>query len=234
MLEANRIDHREDKENQTGPTLYALLRQGKVARVSCLHPRGRVLFAEGDPPKGVFILRAGIVSISASSRDGRIVILRTARPGDIVGLNSVLRNCGHDTTVKTISACHTEFILRSELLQLLERDLTAAQIIARALSQELTELTHRAKTLLLAESVNARLARLLLEWARPNDSDPLQPMICDRLFTHEEIAQMLCSSRETVTRLLATLNRRRIVRSTADSILICDLLALQEIASKSS
>ena len=55
-------------------------------------------------------------------------------------------------------------------------------------------------------------------------------MRLNKVFTHEEIAQMICSSRETVTRLLATLSRQQVIRVTSDSILIRDRLALEKIA----
>jgi CRP/FNR family transcriptional regulator len=77
--------------------------------------------------------------------------------------------------------------------------------------------------LLLPQTADARLAKLLLEWSED------APQIT-KSFTHEEIAQMICSSRETVTRLLANLNRRRIIGVTSDSILISDRAALQKIA----
>jgi CRP/FNR family transcriptional regulator len=77
--------------------------------------------------------------------------------------------------------------------------------------------------LLRPQTADARLAKLLLEWSED------APQIT-KSFTHEEIAQMICSSRETVTRLLANLNRRRIIGVTSDSILISDRAALQKIA----
>jgi CRP-like cAMP-binding protein len=55
-------------------------------------------------------------------------------------------------------------------------------------------------------------------------------MRLDKVFTHEEIAQMICSSRETVTRLLASFNRSRLIRMIPGSILICDRAALQKLA----
>jgi CRP/FNR family cyclic AMP-dependent transcriptional regulator len=65
----------------------------------------------------------------------------------------------------------------------------------------------------------------LLEWSR-------QSARVDRIFTHEEIAQMICSSRETVTRLLASMSRRKIIEITSDSILIRDNAALERMALK--
>jgi len=152
-----------------------------------------------------------------------------AQAGDVLGLNSVLRNCFYDTTVKTLEPCRTDFISRGELLELMHTQ-AGAQAILKVLSRELTELTDRAKLLLLPQTVKGRLAKLLLEWTNGNNSDASRTMRLDKVLTHEEIAQMICSSRETVTRLLASLSKQQVIRVTADSILICDHSALENIA----
>jgi CRP-like cAMP-binding protein len=92
----------------------------------------------------------------------------------------------------------------------------------KILSRELNELTERAKLVLLPETVNARLARLLLEWST-------QAAQFDKILTHEQIAQMICSSRETVTRLLAVLSKQQVIRVTSGRIWILDRLALEKI-----
>jgi len=168
-------------------------------------------------------LRTGRATVSISSSEGRLVILRVARAGDVLGLNSVMRNASYNTTVKSIESCRTEFIPRKDLVALMERNQSTAQAIAQLLSREVAELTDRVRSLLLPQTANARLAKLLLEWSE-------HAIEVTKRFTHEEIAHMICSSRETVTRSLAILNRRRIIRVTSDSILISDRAALQKIA----
>ncbi len=93
------------------------------------------------------------------------------------------------------------------------------------LSSELTELTNRTRSLLLPQTAGGRLAKLLLEWSRQNGSST--PEQIDKAFTHEEIAQMICSSRETVTRLLATFSRRQIIQINSGNILIRDRASLE-------
>ena len=156
-------------------------------------------------------------------------MLRLAQPGDVLGLNSVLRNCPYDTTVKTLEPCRTDFIARTELIGLMQQH-SVAQAISDLLSRELSELTERAKALLLPQTVNGRLAKLLLEWSEENGSGTSATARVDRVLTHEEIAQMICSSRETVTRLLASLSKQQVIRVTTDSILICNRGALEHIA----
>jgi CRP/FNR family transcriptional regulator, cyclic AMP receptor protein len=209
-------------------SLLQAIRASNISPLNSLHGCGKVFFTEGEPARGVYLLRTGRAAVSIWSSEGRVVMLRMAEAGDVLGLNSVLQGDLYDATVKTLAPCRTDFISRSELLEVMRRSQTGAQAILRILSRELTELTDRAKLLLLSQTVRSRLARLLLEWAGKNGGEA-QSLRLDKIFTHEEIAQTICSSRETVTRLLATLRRERIIRISSDSIVILDRLALERM-----
>lgn len=176
------------------------------------------------------ILRSGIATSSISSHEGRVVILRIALAGDVLGLNSVLRISSYNTTVKTIEPCCTDFISRVDLVKLVDRSKPATCAILKILSQELTELADRTTSLLLPKTAVARLAQLLLEWCEESGGNNSRIVQIHKNFTQEEIGQMICSSRETVTRLLAMLSRRQIVQITADRIVIQDRPALQNLA----
>lgn len=231
MPSASQIEVDQPSRGQSDADLYSLIREihgSNIHNLNTLHGRGTVLFAEGEPARGVYILRTGRATVSISSSEGRIVMLRIAQTGDVLGLNSVLRNGSYDATVKTLEPCRTDFISRVELIALMQQSQSAAQAILKILSRELTELTERAKLLLLPQTASGRLARLLLEWSNGNGAETVR---LNKVFTHEEIAQMICSSRETVTRLLATLSRKQLIRVTSDSILIQDRLALEKIGS---
>lgn len=231
MPSAKQIEVDEPSGSQTDPDLYSMIREihgSNVYNLNSLHGRGTILFAEGELARGVYILRTGRATVSISSREGRIVMLRAAQTGDVLGLNSVLRNGSYDTTVKTLEPCRTYFISRDELIEFMQQSQSGAQAILKILSRELAELTERTKLLLLPQTASGRLARLLLEWSNGNSAETVR---LNKIFTHEEIAQMICSSRETVTRLLATLGRQQVIRVTADSILINDRPALEKIAS---
>ena len=212
---------------------YSLVREiraSKNGHLNALHRRGTVLFAEGEPARGVYILQTGRATVSISSIEGRIVTLRLAQSGDVLGLNSVLRNCSYDTTLKTLEPCRIDFISRAELIELIQQNSTVSHAVLEILSRELSELTDRTKLLLLSQTVKGRLAKLLLEWTTASGPDTLNSERLERVYTHEEIAHLICSSRESVSRLLATLNRQQVIRVQSDSILIQDRLALEKIA----
>jgi CRP/FNR family transcriptional regulator len=199
-------------------------------KLDSLHCRGSVLFAEGEPARGIYILRTGRATVSISSSEGRIVILRMAHAGDVLGLNAVLCNSAYEATVKTLEPSRVNFISRAELTELVENSNAGAAAVIRLLSRELAQLTERTRSLLLPHTAEAKLARLLLQWTKEPRANNSQPRAIDKVFTHEEIAQMICSSRETVTRLLTSMSRRNIVLISSDSILIRDGAALEEMA----
>lgn len=209
-------------------SLLQAIRAANINNLSLVHPRGKVLFAEGEPARGVFILRTGRATASISSSEGRVVILRIAQGGDVLGLNSVLRNACYNTTIKTIEPCRTDFIPRTALLDLIERNQPAARAVSQILSRELTDLTERARSLLLPQTATAKLAKFLLDWNEQTATNQ-SPQIT-RSLTHEQIAHMICASRETVTRLLTNLEKRQIISVNSGHILICDRASLQKIA----
>lgn len=229
---AEKIEFDEHAGQQMPTDLHSMLREIRASNVSSLnspHGRGKVLFSEGEPARGIYILRTGRASISITSTEGRVVILRMAQAGDVLGLNSVLHGSSYEATVKTLEPCRTDFISRSELIDLLERPAGAKAMLV-LLSRELTELTNRTRSLLLPQTAGARLAKLLLDWSRQNGSNGSSAERIDKAFTHEEIAQMICSSRETVTRLLASMNRRQIIQIDSGNIVIRDRAALEAMA----
>ena len=226
MPSARQVETEEVPVVLASDDLLSLWRKFHASNTNYLNSvqgRGKVLFAEGEPSRGVYILRTGRATLSITSSEGRVVILRIAQAGDVLGLNCVLKNVAYDVTVRTLEPCRFEFIPRADLLALMGTNPAGAQAILKILSQELGDLTERMRSLLLPQTASSRLAKLMLEWGS-------QSVRIDRVFTHEEIAQMICSSRETVTRLLASMSRREMIAVTSDSILIRDHAALARMA----
>jgi len=231
MPSAQHVEIDELSERSTGGELQSLmgeLQALKIRNLDSLHRRGSVLFAEGETARGVYILRTGRATVSISSSEGRVVILRMVQAGDVLGLNAVLRNSFYEATVKTLKPSRASFIPRAELMKLIENSDSAALLVIDLLGRELTQLTDGAKLLLLPQTARARLARLLLQLSKEQQGNSRSRVI-DKVFTHEEVGQMIGSSRETVTRSLASLARRQIVHITSDSILIRDRSALEEM-----
>ena len=202
----------------------------KVSKLSSLHHRGAVLFSEGEQARGIYVLRAGRAKVSISSAEGRKVILRIAQAGDLLGVHSTLKGSPYDVAVETLEACCTDFVTRQDFIDLLDRSPRAQTGLAAALSKELTDVVEHARSLLLPQSTGERLARLLLKWCDEHDEAKPEEIRVNPGLTQEEIAQMICASRETVTRLFAELKRKRILGFVDNGIFIHNRRALESVA----
>lgn len=168
--------------------------------------RGAKLFSEGDAVRNVFVICSGQVKISSTSREGKTMILKLAGPGDVLGLSAVLANISHEVTAEAIERCQVKTMRKQEFIDFLGRHGIASMHAAQSLSGEYLTVFHDAKRLALSGSAAGRLARLLLDWAR-STSDGRAELKFIMALTHEEIANMAGTSRETVTRLLNQFRR---------------------------
>ncbi len=168
--------------------------------------RGAKLFTEGDPVRNVFVICTGQIKISSTSREGKTMILKLAGPGDVLGLSAVLANVVHEVTAEAIERCQVKTMRKQEFVEFLGRHGIASMHAAQSLSGEYLTVFHDAKRLALSGSAAGRLARLLLDWARASANGRSELKFTMAL-THEEIANMAGTSRETVTRLLNQFRR---------------------------
>jgi len=196
-------------------------------RVGKFYPRGSIVFIEGQPPRGIYVLCEGRAKVSISSAQGKTLVLRIAHPGDLLGINSTLTGQPYGATVATLVRSRIEFIAREDLLRLLDRDKQACLGLAQALSNKLIGVVDHTRMLFLSNSASEKLARLLVKWCDENGKRTSQGIRINPGLTHEEMAQMICASRETVTRLFADLKRKRIVSFGDNAIFIRNRKALE-------
>src|SRR5271165_1998200 len=194
------------------------------------YPQGAVLFVQGQMPRGIFVLCKGGVKLSISSPSGRTMIVKLAEPGEVLGLSATISGKPYEVTAETIDPCQVNFVKRDEFLQFLKDDVDACFKVAEQLSEKYHNACQEVRTLGLSHSAAEKLANLLLEWSAKNgESGKLEPRLRLKL-THEEIAQMIGTSRETVTRLFAELKKRQILQAKGSTMVIRNTAALREIA----
>ena len=194
------------------------------------YPQGAVLFVEGQMPRGIFVLCKGSVKLSINSPNGRTMIVKLAEPGEVLGLSATISGKPYEVTAETIDPCQVNFVKRDDFLRFLKDDVEACFKVAEQLSDKYHNACQEVRSLGLSHSASEKLANLLLEWSCKNgESAKAEPRLKLRL-THEEIAQMIGTSRETVTRLFAEMKRRQIVQSKGSTLLIRNTAALREIA----
>jgi CRP/FNR family transcriptional regulator, cyclic AMP receptor protein len=194
-----------------------------------LYPPNATLLMEGQLPRGVYIACSGRSKLSLTARDGKTIILKIAGNRDLLGLSAVVSGRPSLISVTTIELCQIKFVERESFLHLIEQDSHAALGCAALLAREAMTAFVDVYDLLLARSSTEKLARLLLSWVS-NESHNRELRVHTE-FTHEEIAQMIGSSRETVTRLLSVMKKKDLIRLEGETLVIPNRIALQAIAS---
>jgi CRP/FNR family cyclic AMP-dependent transcriptional regulator len=195
-------------------------------------PQGAVLFVEGQMPRGIFVLCKGTVKLSINSPSGRTMIVKLAEPGEVLGLSATISGKPYEVTAETIDPCQVNFVKRDDFLRFLKDDVEACFKVAEQLSDKYHNACNEVRSLGLSHSAAEKLAKLLLEWTSKNgEGAKAEPRVKLRL-THEEIAQMIGTSRETVTRLFAELKKRQIVESKGSTLVIHNAAALREMANR--
>jgi CRP/FNR family transcriptional regulator len=193
-----------------------------------LFPGNAVLLMEGQIPRGISILCSGRAKVSMTARDGKTVIVKIANHRKVVGLCAVVTGRPSPVTVTTLEPCQIKFVEEEKFLELLQHP-AAALNSGVELSREVQSTFDNVHGMLEARSSTRRLVRLLLSW--PVEGTGNRNLRLHPEYTHEEIAQMIGSSRETVTRLLGDLKKRELIRREGPTLVIPDRIALQAIAS---
>ncbi len=204
-----------------------------LAEVShpAIYPGGALLFVEGQIPRGAYMLCSGKAKLSTTSRDGKVLILKIAGEGEVLGLSAAISGQPFELTAETTSPCQVNFIEREGLIHGIETNGELGLRSSLALSREFQSAYRDIHDLILARSSAGKLAKLLVSWMphRDKTAEPGEVRIRASL-THEEMAQMIGSSRETVTRLLGDLRRKQLIRLDGATMVIRDRTALEALA----
>ena len=198
------------------------------AALTTTYPTGVVLFCEGQTARGVFIVRRGRVKLSVSASDGRTLILRIAEPGDWLGAASVISGREYEATAETQQPTEVSFIRQSDLLRLMRLQGEICLWVTQHLSQDYTSTCREIRDLMLSDSAGEKLARLLVGWLDHNAGSKPPGQLTVAL-THEEIGQMIGTTRETVSRLLAGFKKRRLIEQRGATLIIPNRVALESL-----
>jgi len=206
------------------------VRHLEALKISNLYPRGSVLFIEGQPSQGVYILCQGRVKLSTCSRDGKVIILQIVEPGEVLGLSAIISGSAYEVTAEVIEPCQVSFVRKADFLRLLQQNTDACLNAVKQLSHNYQTAHLQICSLGLSNSVSDKLAKLFLNWCNAGSGYPVNGTVRLKVrYTHEEIAEMIGTSRETVSRLLKNFRERKIISMKGSELVIHDKRRLESI-----
>jgi CRP/FNR family transcriptional regulator, cyclic AMP receptor protein len=197
-------------------------------KYAAAYPQDAVLFVEGQAPRGMYLLCTGRVKLSTTSRDGKTLIVRIVQPGEVLGLHATVSGEAYELTAETLQASQLNFVRREDFLRFLHDHGDACLKAAQHLSQNCQSAYELIRSLGLSHSVTEKVARLMLEWS--SKGEPTKDGIRIKLsLTHEEIAQLIGTSRETVTRVLGDFRKKQFAQLRGSTLLIRNKEALEKL-----
>ena len=207
----------------------AAVKDFDAIKSTAMYPKGALLFVERQEARGVYVLCEGEVKLTISSPEGKTLIMRIARSGELLGLMAAMAGLPYEVTAETLHPCHVAFVRRDDFLRFLGKHPEASQNVVNQMGSQYRGACEQLRTVGLSASAQERLARLLLTWSdgiqQSKDGTRIKLPL-----THEEIAECIGTTRETVTRTLSEFKGRHLVAIQGSTVMIPDRAALESFA----
>ena len=212
--------------------LFSQLAPSDLERVSEIsreraYPRNSVILFEDDPGDALYVVAQGQVKVVLIGEDGREVILSVMGDGEFFGEMALVDDEPRSAHVIAMEDSTLLVLRREDFQGILKQTPGIALALLRELSRRLRRVDEKVGSLVLLD-VNGRVAQLLLDLADEAGSERIT-----RRLTHHTIAQMIGSSRETVSRTMRELVEKGYIEVSRREIVIRDRAALEASAGRS-
>ena len=123
------------------------------------HPKGTLLFGEGRPSRGIYVLCDGRAKLSICSENGKRLMLRIAGPGEVLGLGATMAGTPYEVTAELLDSSQVVYIKRKDLLKFLRDHRDACMMVVQMLSQDLHAAYERVRSIGLTRTRRPRVMR---------------------------------------------------------------------------
>lgn len=199
----------------------------KELGVRALGPR-ELLFSMGDRTEGFYFLRSGKARIFRTGPDGREQVLRLVAPGDTFGEVPALDGGASPASVETLEACEVILVPAERFTRLVLANPAVGLSMLARFARRLRGFTELVEQLSL-QTVPSRLARYLFQTAREEGIETPDGVVIGRELTMQDLAAVVGSVREVVSRTMRTFEQDGIVEVRRKEIVVRDIEALRRM-----
>jgi len=191
--------------------------------------KNQALFHEGEPGRCLFLIRSGNVKVYKLSSDGKEKILRIFGPDDFFAELPLLDGGKYPASAETLSDCTLLCLSREDFLKTLSANPTIMKKIYEVVGERLRHFTTMVTDLTLKDA-SCRLAGFLLDMAEKKDPFSSKVIRFPMELTHQDIASIIGTARETVSRTLMQFQREGMIEIKERYITILDKERLTQAA----
>lgn len=208
----------------------AVLADLELATSTIALPSQASLFTQGDDARCLYLICSGYLKLTAGRAEDRHMIVRVAGPGSMLGLYAVLSHGVYEVTAESLTPAQLRPVERERFMNFLRSHKEAQLRAVQCICQEYRFALQDACRISLSETVAARLARLLIELAHQiGEHTDKGEYRFPLLLTHEELASMTCTTRETVTRTLGQFRKEGWISIEDSMVTVHDTNHLQSL-----
>ncbi|MEW6662278.1 MAG: Crp/Fnr family transcriptional regulator [Bacillota bacterium] len=192
-----------------------------VADIAIVRPykKGMVIFVEGEPGDGVYLVKSGLVKIAKTLADGREKTLHYLREGDIFAEVLLFDGGSFPATAEALEDAEIAILRRERIEDLLIENGRITLKILKVMSRRLRQAQVQVRDLAYAD-VYARVAFNLLQLAKDHGLQGNEGLIIDLPLSQQELANLVGTSRETVARIISEWKRKGIIAVSQQKITI--------------
>jgi CRP/FNR family cyclic AMP-dependent transcriptional regulator len=214
----------DDQELLRTVPIFAELGEADIAslarltsRRSC--PKDTVVFFENEEGDTFFCIVDGRIKVTILGDDGREVILSVLGRGDFFGEMALLDNEPRSATAIAVEDTELLSLHRNDFQSVLSDNRSIMSALIKILTARLRRANHQISTLALLD-VYGRVARVIVDTARDEGKRLKDGRIAFRRATHQEIANRIGTTRETVTRMLKDLERQGLIHIDGKEVVV--------------
>ena len=191
--------------------------------------RRQVLYLPGDPGAAVFFVNGGRVKVSKVTRDGKELTLAYRAPGDIFGETCLIDGGPREEMAEAMENALVTEIERGEFERLLQGHAMLGYRLSKILAARRRDIENKIENLVFKD-VNSKLAELLMRLANEYGVDDSRGTLIALKITHQEMANLIGSTRETVSLTLSQFKRRGLIRTEGRKVIVTDREGLRALS----
>lgn len=189
--------------------------------------KGMIIFLEGEPADNLFVIYSGKVKLTVTSEQGQEKIIQIVKQGDILGEVAAFDQGAYPVTAEVMEDAAIGMISADELLKLVQQCPAISLNLLKIMSRRLRQLQRQVKNLALKDAYG-RLASRLFKLARDHGNPDEQGVTIGLALTHQDLANFIGTSRETVSRILREFEKANVISVNKQFITILDGNKLKE------
>lgn len=201
----------------------------RITRMETVKKR-QPLYLQGDPSSNVYLLKQGRVKIANTAPSGKEVTFDILEPGEVFGELDVLEGAPRSTSAETLDDTLICVIPRKDFDQYLAMHPNVTVKLTKLIGLRLKKIQSRVEDLVFRD-VPARLAHLLMELSKSDGTKAPQGIRLRARLTHQEMANLIGCSRETVTATLSQFRDDGLIQMDGRTLIIMDSKGLSKLLS---